>query len=204
MFATLILQLPTEEGYEGGELVVKHSNEEKKFDCHLISAVGFCYTAFFADCLHELRKIVSGTRLCLAFNLVKGDSSLDPVHREFIRSMAQEAEAALEPWLEDATEGKMSIFGGKLGIALQHNYTEENLSFTGLKGNYNLLAEVLKGCRDKNNDELLDLHLCLVTKYQYGDASRRGYWDHDCTMLVIIPCTRLKKKALNSKGGLIG
>ncbi|CAM6099337.1 unnamed protein product [Calypogeia fissa] len=83
MFATLILQLPTEEVYEGGELVDKHSNEEKKFDCHLISAVGFCYTAFFADCLHELRKIVSGTRLCLAFNLVKGDSSLDPVHREY-------------------------------------------------------------------------------------------------------------------------
>ncbi|CAM6105820.1 unnamed protein product [Calypogeia fissa] len=68
--------------------------------------------------------------------------------------MAQKAEAALEPWLEEAMERKMSIFGGKL--------------------------EVLKGCRDKNNDELLDLHLCPVTKYQYGDASPRGYWDHDC------------------------
>lgn len=60
MFATLILQLPTAEGYTGGELLVKQNNEVKTFkNSQMTSSVGFCYTVFFADCLHELRKIYS-------------------------------------------------------------------------------------------------------------------------------------------------
>lgn len=50
--------------------MVKYHNHVKQFDCHLVSAVGYCYTVFFADFMHELRKIASGTKLCLAFNLV--------------------------------------------------------------------------------------------------------------------------------------
>ncbi|CAM6099340.1 unnamed protein product [Calypogeia fissa] len=66
IFATLMLQLPTEGGYAGVELLVKHGDEEKELNCHNKSKIWFWYTISFADCLLELRKIASGTKLCLA------------------------------------------------------------------------------------------------------------------------------------------
>ncbi|CAM6088439.1 unnamed protein product [Calypogeia fissa] len=71
MFATMVLQLPTEVGFEGGELIVKHNGDTKTFDGSLGSSNAFSYSVFFADCQHELLKVTSGTRLCLAFNLVR-------------------------------------------------------------------------------------------------------------------------------------
>ncbi|KAG0613503.1 hypothetical protein M758_6G108300 [Ceratodon purpureus] len=165
MFATLILQLPTDEGYTGGKLVVKHHNETKKFDAHMVSTLGFCYTVFFADCLHELEKIETGTRLCLAFNLVKRDCSLDPRHMEYISKRVGKVEMAFQPWMEEASQRKIDVFGAKMAIPLQHKYTEENLSFSGLKGEDSLVAELLKESRDRNGEKWLAVHLCLVTKY---------------------------------------
>lgn len=60
--------------------------------------------------------------------------------------------------------------GGKLAIPLLHKYTEQNLSFSGLKGQDLIAAEVME-CRNKNNEKWLDLYLCLVTKYKRGLAS---------------------------------
>ncbi|KAG0586634.1 hypothetical protein KC19_2G105300 [Ceratodon purpureus] len=165
MFATLILQLPTEEGYTGGNLVVKHHNETKKFDAHMVSTLGFCYTVFFADCLHELEKIKTGTRLCLAFNLIKRDCSLDPRHMEYISNRVGKVEMAFQPWMEEASQRKIDVFGAKMAIPLQHKYTEENLSFSGLKGEDSIVAELLKECRDRNGEKWLAVHLCLVTMY---------------------------------------
>lgn len=176
MFASLILQLPTEEGYTGGKLVVKHNSKKKKFDCHMASTLGFCYTVFFADCLHELREIESGTRLCLAFNLVKRDSPLDSMVKGFTPEKLQRVEAALEPWWEEARTGKANVLGGKLAIPLLHQDTEANLSFAGLKGEDRTVAEVSKECGDKSQmlQQQLDLHLCLVTKHKSQDAYPDG------------------------------
>lgn len=113
MLATLVLQLPTEEGYTGGKLVVKHQKHVKEFGLQLVSALGFSYTVFFADCLHQLQKITSGSKLCLVFNLVTRDSSFDAGHKEFISSQVQKAEAALEPWLEEAAGGELNVFSGE-------------------------------------------------------------------------------------------
>ncbi|KAG0569730.1 hypothetical protein KC19_6G112200 [Ceratodon purpureus] len=165
MFATLILQLPTDEGYTGGKLVVKHHNETKKFDAHMVSTLGFCYTVFFADCLHELEEIETGTRLCLAFNLVKRDCSLDPRHMEYISNRVGKVETAFQLWMEEASQRKIDVFGAKMAIPLQHKYTEGNLSFSGLKGEDSVVAELLKECRDQNGEKWLSVHFCLVTKY---------------------------------------
>ena len=168
-FATLLLQLPTDDGYSGGKLVVKHFNAVKEFDCHMVSAIGFCYTVFFTDCLHEIQKIEFGTRVCLAFNLVKRDFQSD-----FIASRVNRVQVALQPWLKAVTEGRLNIFGRKLAIPLQHKYKKDNLSFDGLKGEDNIVAELLKTYNEKN-EEKLDLHLCLVSKHIIGDI-----WDPNC------------------------
>ena len=187
MFATLILQLPTDEGYTGGKLVVKHSNETKEFDAHMVSTLGFCYTVFFADCLHELEKIETGTRLCLAFNLVKRDCSLDPVHRQYISNRLGKVEAALQPWMEEASKSKLDIFGAKIAIPLQHKYTEENFSFAGFKGEDSVVAELLKECKDQKGDKCLAVHLCLVTKHVL-DENEGSYTEEE---IEVKNCTQL-------------
>lgn len=47
MFASLILQLPTQEGHTGGNVVVKHYHEVKELDCSLAGSLGSCYAVFF-------------------------------------------------------------------------------------------------------------------------------------------------------------
>ena len=61
MFGTLVLLLPSQ--YSGGELVVEHAGSSRVIDC----AAGddwraFSYAAFYADCKHEIRPVISGYR----------------------------------------------------------------------------------------------------------------------------------------------
>jgi predicted 2-oxoglutarate/Fe(II)-dependent dioxygenase YbiX len=67
MFATLVIQLPSQ--YTGGELIVKHKGQTHTFD-HSNDHLGMFYSAFYADCEHELKPVQSGYRLCLIYNLI--------------------------------------------------------------------------------------------------------------------------------------
>lgn len=82
MFGTLVVQLPTAMGHEGGSLLVRHQGEQKVFawqdpdgiygttqqvglratfpgDAQLPSVPVRC-AAFYGDCEHELRLITRG------------------------------------------------------------------------------------------------------------------------------------------------
>lgn len=151
--------------------MLKHNNEVEELDCHMVSPFGFCYNVFVADCLQKQEEITYGTKLCLAYSLVKHGFSLDDGQREFIPIQVPEAEAALKPWLKEVIEGKLQVFGRKLVIPLQQKYTESILSFAGLKRSDRILVEVLKNCRDENKDTWLDFHLCRVIRSRFGSAS---------------------------------
>ncbi|KAG0618761.1 hypothetical protein M758_4G090300 [Ceratodon purpureus] len=182
MFGSLIVQLPTEGGFEGGALVVNHGKSNMVFDYSKESSRGFFYTSFFADCRHSLQKVKAGTRLCLAFNLVRSIREVSggaaQIGRWILESpMLEKVETVLRPWLdvvaepEGAREGvgkNTRFFPAKLAIPLQHKYTPANLSFSGLKGVDQILAHVLKNCRDRDGNTCLDLHLCLLTKVEMG------------------------------------
>lgn len=55
MFATLTIQLPSE--YEGGELIVRHKGHEHTFDFAKDSLFTYHFSAFYADCQHEVRPV---------------------------------------------------------------------------------------------------------------------------------------------------
>ena len=175
IFAKFIIQLPTEEGFKGGELVVRHNNSTKTFDwLNRISKIGFCYTVLFGDCKYEVQRIISGTLVCLVFDLVRLDPTSDEaLYQALISCKVREAEAALQPWVQDVMKENFTIFSKKLAIPLEHKYKAIELSFAKLKGDDNTVAEVLKSCRDKGGERLLDLHLCLVTKFQHGNYVER-------------------------------
>ena len=69
MFGTLVVVLPCD--HRGGELLLRHAGREETVDMSggEISEVKF--TAFYADCEHEVRPITEGNRVCLVFNLIQ-------------------------------------------------------------------------------------------------------------------------------------
>lgn len=98
-------------------------------------------------------------------------------------------EATLKPWLEEvATRGRLDIFPEKLFIPLCHKYTKKNFSIVRMKEDDAMVAEVLKNCKDKNKEKLLELYLCWVTKYKSGNASPRSEKDHYCSNECCCTC----------------
>lgn len=69
MFGTLVIVLPS--AFSGGELIAQHQHDVKTYDQARGAAYSTQYAAFYADCQHELRPVMSGHRLCLVYNLVK-------------------------------------------------------------------------------------------------------------------------------------
>jgi len=174
MFATLILQLPTQEGFEGGALLVRHNGASKTFQFSSESAIKFFYTVFYADCQHELQRITSGKRVCLAFNLVRGRNVMHIGNLKDFSSRLSKVEAALLPW-RDIEELRDVFPSDKLAIPLHHKYSKKNLSFSGLKGNDSIVAHVLKNCRDEMGRPWLDLYLCIYTLRQSGEPEGSDY-----------------------------
>ncbi|KAG0606176.1 hypothetical protein M758_9G119800 [Ceratodon purpureus] len=162
-----MIQVPMEDGHTGGELLVHHKGSVKSCDWHMASSLGFSSAIFFADCERvQQQKIKSGTQLCLIFDLVRRDNlSGKALRGEYISKKVGEAEAVLNHWMEGATEGKP-----KLAIPLRQRFPVEKLSFATLCGDDSIVVEILKNCKDKNGKPLLNLHLCLVEKYQTGKA----------------------------------
>lgn len=113
MFATLVVILPTK--YSGGELIVEHNGESKKIDQSSLSEFSAQYAAFYADCMHELKKLESGYRLCIVYNLVKvgfGPRPSVSQNDDIIKSLKLAAKA----WAQD-------FDGNKLVIMTDHLYT---------------------------------------------------------------------------------
>jgi hypothetical protein len=171
MFATLIVQLPTERGFKGGALMVEHGPCAMTFDYSKHSATEFFYTSFFADCQHTLQPVTAGARLCLSLNLVRRTTGQIGAHQILQNCpRVRKVEHVLQPWLEateaseEASNQSSTFLPTKFAIPLQHKYTETYLGFAELKGEDMVLAQVLRSCFDRR----LALHLCLVTMSEYG------------------------------------
>jgi hypothetical protein len=61
-----VVCLPCE--HEGGQLVVRHQDQDTTFDWSG-SSNDIKWAAFFSDCEHEVLKVTSGHRLTLTYNL---------------------------------------------------------------------------------------------------------------------------------------
>src|SRR5690625_3280895 len=70
MFGTMVVGLPSH--YSGGELVISFEGEKVVSDfSNNKSKYGLNYTAFYADCDHEVKPLTEGYRICLVYNLVQ-------------------------------------------------------------------------------------------------------------------------------------
>ncbi len=179
MVGSLIVALPSQ--FNGGILTVRHQGENASYGfMEAATQKSACYAAFYADCEHEVSKVRSGYRLCLAYNLI-----LTPEPRQKA-APARLADASPAGMLADAiTQWVEKKPAEPLIFALDHHYTEHGLHPDLLKGADRARAELVMAAADKAKCRVM---LCQVERhvmysaydededdrYGYGSRRRRG------------------------------
>lgn len=164
MFATLVITLPGE--YEGGEFVIEFDNKQKIIGRN-IDKFDIQYTAFYADCSHELLEVKSGYRLSLVYNLIKGNKTVDlgPV------ATGHHVNSLL-PLFKQV----MQIEGcPPLAYILEHQYTPENFSMSLLKRNDNLKTQVIVEAARQVG---MYINVGLLTHYFMGGIEDDGNYNY--------------------------
>lgn len=150
MVASMVVMLPSKFG--GGELTVQHEGAVERFAFEVAAAAERCeFAAFYADCLHEVRRVTRGVRVCLSYNLC-----LKPYPKQ--RPSEREPNAAL---VSAITEWTKSRPADPMVFALEHQYTASGLMSELLKGNDRSAAEKLIASADQ-----ADCHV------RFGQVSR--------------------------------
>ena len=158
IFATLVVQLPAD--HMGGALVVCHKGKQKKFNFENNSIRNYFYTAFFADCDHELKKVTTGHQLVLVYNLVHKNLHLtfNPNNIDNIikaknkNKILNTMRKSVKIWKSD-NEGP-----DHLVFPLDHWYSINNKSFQNLKGKDYIIADALCSCED------IEIYIATLTK----------------------------------------
>jgi 2OG-Fe(II) oxygenase superfamily len=174
MFGTMVVGLPSK--HEDGELLVRLDGQESVIDFSKVPSYEIPYTAFFADCEHEIRPVTSGYRLCLTYNLVQ------------IGSPRAVPGATFPEQIEDMTALFKQHFNDfedsyPKAILLDHQYTPTNFSIDILKLHDKPRAEAIIEAAEKAG---LSAKLTLVTHHlsgeletEYRSSRRRRHWDDD-------------------------
>ena len=168
MFGTLIISLPSK--HTGGELLVRFDGKEECVDfAEDAGNFKMPYTAFYADCEHEIKPITSGYRVCLVYNLIQEKAAnmikLEPLE-EHVKKIANVLE---DDKFDPAKPTRIILLG--------HQYTPENFSMDALKLNDRSKAEALLRAA-----ELAGYYakMCLVTSYIAGmPEAGGGYYGDD-------------------------
>jgi len=164
MFATLTLVLPS--AHSGGELVVRHAAREVVVDLHPEEPSEIGFAAFYADCLHEVRPIVSGWRIVLIYNLHFLGEAGAPEPPDYRVEQARVVDL-LSGWTNAADEPD------KLILPLEHAYTPAEMSFSTLKGADAAIASLVVEAAAAADCEV---HLALVSIEESGSAEYAGYY----------------------------
>lgn len=161
MFGTLIISLPST--YSGGQLNIRFQDEEVVSDFSgLKYELG--YTAFYADCDHEVLPVTEGYRIGITYNLIhKEDNSILSINH--LSQPQKRLKNIFQEWQKHRDE-KVYV------ILLDHQYTPTNFSFDRLKlHDRNKAAVILKAAKDVD----LYAQLCLVTSYKVGSPVYGSY-----------------------------
>lgn len=180
MVATLVIGLPSV--HDGGELIVSHEGRQDKIVLRgAASGHELSYAAFYADCRHEIRPVLSGYRLCLTYNLTLAKSrGRKVIAAPSYGSTTSAIGELLSDWGSQADSEK-------LAVTLEHRYTQEGLTIDKLKGIDRARADALFDAAAYAN---CAAHLALVTLWQIGSAEgeddeyssrygRRHHWSDD-------------------------
>lgn len=177
MFATLVIVLPSV--YRGGELRIRHGEREVRLDLCCADPSDAAFVAFYADCVHEVLPITSGTRLTLVYNLIRSGKAEPASPPQYLPEQAQLV-TLLKRWMADQ-DGQAGDAPVKLVYPLEHAYSAAELGFDTLKNADAALAKVLVAAAAQAGCEI---HLGQVSIEESGAAEysgdyRRGRYRYD-------------------------
>jgi hypothetical protein len=138
MFGTLVISLPSP--HEGGEVHLSHSGEGAIFKTAATSAYDLCALSWYSDVKHEIKPITSGNRLVLTYNLVTHKTTSSTL-KPSAQSLAMDRNTlakCLRHWLTNYPEEDRFIH------VLGHQYTNNSLCLSNLKGNDALIVRYLQ------------------------------------------------------------
>lgn len=169
MVATLSLSLPT--SGVGGELVIRHGDRETIFEMNAREPSELSFAAFYADCLHEARPVTEGHRISLVFNLFM-QSGENWTGAPDYADLTERVAACLSEW-----RGKGAT--DKLVWLLDHEYSEDGLSFDALKNTDATVARILGEAADGAD---CVMHAAVLHIEEFGlpqdePFARRSGWD---------------------------
>lgn len=166
MFGTLTITLPS--NHSGGDLLVNFDGKHERIT--FAEAAGnfkLSYAAFYADCEHEIKPLISGYRVCLVYNLIQ-EKAANGIKLKPLEERAEKIAKLLEKEKYNP-EKPFKI------ILLGHQYTPEGFSKDSLKLNDRHKAEVLLRAADKAD---YYAKMALVTSYQMG-LPELNYYNQD-------------------------
>lgn len=150
MVATLVVVLPHR--HTGGELIIGSGQDKVQVrgdDRKLV------FAAFYADTHHEVKEVLSGTRICLTFNLVLEGGTRPRATGSQLA--IEEIERHLRDHFTTAVPrnaySRECAMPDRLVYFLKHEYTERGLDWDRLKGEDAVVAGLLgdaaqrAGCR---------------------------------------------------------
>ncbi|KAI9832827.1 MAG: hypothetical protein M1826_000993 [Phylliscum demangeonii] len=163
MFGTLVICLPSK--HDGGAIHLKHGREEKTLMTAAKSAFNISYLAWYADVSHEVEMVHSGVRWVLTYNLIsevsprlQSAAGLDVQMDGFLHILRQ--------WRALNEQCRAFCY------ALNHQYTNENLNLTSLKGHdYACGRYVLDACQKAGDYCVL---LATLTKVEREPGENGG------------------------------
>ena len=151
MIGSLVVIYPTP--HDGGELVLRHKDQEWRFDANTLTASksspSLAYVAFYSDIEHEVLKVTSGRRVTVTYNLYLVDPALRPEGPAVTPNV--ESVSGLRTTLQGLLKSPEFLpDGGLLGFGLAHLYPvtfDTNLRemTSYLKGED---AHVYRACRE--------------------------------------------------------
>ncbi len=173
MIATLTVSLPVQG--TGGELVVQHRDREMTIEMNVDDPSELAYAAFYSDCQHEIKKIRSGHRIALVYNLC-----LEPDDDETFRAApdytkeVKEIEEELQVWCDGSDENNKLIW------ILEHQYSQAGLSFDTLKNGDSAIASALHSASEQAECELFAsiVHISEIFDAWYS-GDEYGYYGDD-------------------------
>ena len=171
MFGTLIVVLPS--AHRGGELVIRHAGQNVKVDMSGGEVSEISFAAFYADCEHEVRPILAGYRVCLVYNLIQRQSVKNHVPLVCPPDYQAEVSEAGVLLREAFSSAEAPT---KIAWLLEHQYSPDGLSFSGLKSVDAPVVSVLAKAAEQAG---CMTHLGIVHIEEYGAANPDydGFWD---------------------------
>lgn len=157
MFGTLIITLPSY--YKGGELEIQHEDKKQAFCLDGYRSEMANCIFFYADCVHELKPITEGYRVCLVYQLFYVDDSLPP--NTNTEENCEKLGSYLRLW-ELESFGKKNNYPKSIIFPLSHEYSESSLYFQNLKGNDKIMMNLLQKAVERNRKSFL-ISLNLIT-----------------------------------------